>query len=272
MFLYLLAIVLLSNIFNCDAGDLHNLIYWTPHKTGSTSMRQWLHDITSLNGFPDFIGAGYYPYAKQMDWYDRSTRNGKLQNCTLISGHIYVRRLDERRKEGDLGRVVTTTRDVVDTFLSKYFHRTRSTFSEKIYSKGEQREDLLRYFDGLDPCETLRYYDGLEGCNLEHGNLLKRVERIVERIDCVVDTNDPQEDVHRLCVMMQVRRCATFGYEKSKGEGRYARIKEDREMRRAIESALKAASLLRQTLLKKKCRDLKTEQSTRWPFPGCASM
>ena len=89
-----------------------------------------------------------------------------------------------------------------------------STFSEKKYSEGRERENLIRYINGVDPCETLRHYDALEGYNLEDRRL-KHVERIVEGIDCIVHTNDPQKDVHRLSDMMQLRKCVEFDYRNS---------------------------------------------------------
>ena len=200
----------------------------------------------------------------------------KIANCTFVSGHINIIRMDKRRKEADLGRVVTTTRGVVDTYLSKYYHRTWTNFSEEVYHKSVDRRNLLWYFRGVDPCEVLRYYDGIPGCNLEHRSLLRRVKSIVALIDCAVDTDNAQEDVGRLCEVMGLENCMPFGRQNSKQKkgavDRYARVKKDELITEEIQRALGPAMLLRQRLLMKRCSKLKDEDSERWPNPKCQSM
>ena len=66
----------------------------------------------------------------------------------------------------------------------------------------------FHYFNDLDACSALRYYDGIDGCDLE--TLQGRIQRIASRIDCVVDTEDPDPDTQALCSIMRVKSCPNF--------------------------------------------------------------
>ena len=89
----------------------NNVIYWTPRKTGSSSMRAWLNKIISRTGIGMQVKDPYkFVYTSKRDWYDlaemRSFHNASnmtTPHCSVVYGHIralpYTERRDERKLE-----------------------------------------------------------------------------------------------------------------------------------------------------------------------------
>lgn len=196
----------------------HNLVYWTPHKTGSTSMHDWLLKVAHVLEVDIFI-TSKYPNKPYEDHHHRFARVG-LNSCAVLAGHIRVPSVTERDNGLALGAVITTIREPFALLMSKYFHRTRRILSKStlnMYRNPESQSSRrwFFYFNDLDRCEQLRYYDGKEGCEINvHGSstsdivvsqaIQKRVRAIADRIDCVVDTGDPAHDLESLCRQMEL--------------------------------------------------------------------
>lgn len=235
-------------------------------------MRQWLRDVGEAHQIPVSISDIYYPFSEFTDWHARAENDqGDLMSCTLLGGHIRIPPISERRDERQLGRVVTTTRNAFNTFASKYFHRMRRDMEDDIAIVGnENSRRLFFYFNDLDPCELLQYYDGVLGCPLH--TIESRIATIADRIDCVIDSDDPDEDISKLCEMMGVKKkCPPFPYKNSNGKERYRQLQESEHITVAMERVVKVGRKLREALMEKRCRFLDENDIVEggWPKQGC---
>lgn len=273
-----------------------NLIYWKPHKTGSTSLRSWLITVADTLQLP-LHKTDHYPNSDISDHYDRlrSLNTHKDGRCSIFAGHVRVPEVSSRvdeRDERSLGAVVTTTRNALNTLASKYFHRTGRDLSRpdlEWFKKTKSQQSRLWFFhwNDHDPCEVLRYYDGLNGCDLEQKSLEQRTLGIAKRIDCVVDTDDPDEDLWALCRVMGIEdreKCPEYPNRRAKD---YRTLYDDLfaipHIREVVKSSLRVTETLRDQFLKRRCRflqlgdvgegtlkeDVKLGAPPRWPYHGC---
>lgn len=250
-------------------------------------MRTWLLNISTVLQIP-LQTSKYYPNSKIQHHHDRLGKN-----CSIFAGHVRVPDISKRRDERELGSVVTTTRNSFNTLASKYFHRTSRTLNESELQEYKKRSSSLSrlwffYFNDNDACEVLRYYDGLERC--EDGNdLLKRVDNIAKRIDCVVDTDDPVPDLKILCRVIGVDNIDCPEYPNRRARARrdlYKDLYDIKHIRDVVQRSLRVTELLRIAFLKRRCRFLVTGNGLghgvlkqdvgagakpRWPVRGCVS-
>ena len=256
----------------------HNLVYWSPHKTGSTSMRIWLRRVSDAIEI-HYYTAGFYPYSPFSNWEDRAVP--PYTNCTILSGHIRSKPFSQRSiHEARLGAVITSTRDPYDTMASRYFHRTERKFTEEILSmtanrtKSSTSRRWFFYWQDLDACEQLRYYDAIQDCNYD--SLEQRIQDIANRIDCVVDTNDPQPDLDALCKAMNLHECPAF----LNGNNRvvsYQPIFDELHLTHAMERVVNVSIALRKALMPRRCRFLPSLSTPgmkppNFPFRGCGAV
>lgn len=262
-----------------------NLVYWTPHKTGSTSMRWWLKDVAREIG-AELIGMRFlYPYSRTMDHEQRANFLLDGTTCAFVMGHIrvpsFLKRFDERR----LGAVVTTTRATFPTLASKFFHRTDGELSVRAlrafaFIRSTRASTWFYHWHDSNPCEPLEYYDGLKDCRLDGGAVEERARGIAERIDCVVDTDDPEEDVRALCRQMGLSssNCPRYA-DRNVAQGRslYDDLYNISHVRQALGNNFYVTDVLRSQLMMKRCRFFasgnlsSTLGPARWPTVSCKS-
>lgn len=257
------------------------LVYWTPHKTGSTSMRFWLKSIRKLLSLPSTGSSKYYPFSNYTDHYSRLQQFPSL-NCGILMGHIRISKLELRHDELLLGTVITTTRSPENTLASKFFHRTPASLNslKPYYSNlSTLSRHWFFFWHDSDPCEPLQYYDGLRECSLHHSYLRNRITNIASRIDCVVDMDDPIADLQQICfsVGIHAQECPTFP-ERNVKEGRnyYEDLFQIPHIYRAAEENLNVSKMLWNHLMTRRCRFLSTGNLTlsqysppRWPSKNC---
>lgn len=265
----------------------HNLVYWTPHKTGSTSMRNWLKHVAETLQLHISITHKYpnKPFEDHRQRYDRL----KLKKCAFLAGHIRVRSVHLRNNELHLGAVITTIRDPFAMLMSKYFHRTRGRLTtgtlQHFADPGSHLSRLwFFYWNDVDPCEQLRYYDGEEGCELDQRDgvmtaIEKRARAIADRIDCVVDTDDPAHDLDSLCRQMSLgeSECPQMPVlNVKKGNTLYDKILTFPHIKAVMMRTANVTIALRNALMKRRCRFLDDGSLTtpgaeppQWPFKGC---
>lgn len=263
-----------------------HLLYWTPHKTGSMSMRTWLRTIARTLAVSVATGQRY-PNANLTDWHHlthRASRHRNVPSCGIVTGHLRVRSVHERVDERVLGAVITTFRHPLPALASKYFHRTREVLRMDQLSEWHDVDSLTSrlwflYWNDHDPCEQLRYYDGVDGCDF--ATLHTRVRGIAERVDCAVDMDDPRDDIDALCTAMQLPSCEDFPYvnqRKGTGSG-YDSIYEIPHVRRAVVRVERVSIMLRDALMERRCRFLGVGDKLavpgvgppQWPYPGCGN-
>lgn len=262
----------------------NSLVYWTPHKTGSTSMRAWLRSVVRLVGGQGAGNGIYYPYSNYSDHETRLKSSNLEPKCAFIMGHIRVPPFPIRHDELQLGAVVTTTRHPLNTLASKFFHRTAEKLTEDTFSAwnditSSKSRRWFFYWHDANPCEPLEYYDGLDHCDLNENNLMLRAKRIADRIDCVVDTDDPDEDLRALCGQMNVRdkKCPAYPERNTrKGRSLYDDFYDIPHLRSAVSKILNVTTILRNSLMEKRCRFLKIGNLTpsgyedpNWPSSNC---
>lgn len=265
----------------------HNLVYWTPHKTGSTSMRNWLANVAERLQI-DISITHKYPN-KPFEDYRQRYDHLKLKTCTFLAGHIRVRASHLRNNELRLGAVITTIRDPFALLMSKYFHRTRFILTngalQHFADPGSRLSRLwFFYWNDLDPCEQLRYYDGEQGCELDQRDgvmtaIEKRARAIAERIDCVVDTDDPAHDLDSLCRQMSLgeSECPQIPVlNVKKGNTLYDKMLTFPHIKAVMMRTANVTISLRSALMKRRCRFLDDGSLTtpgaeppQWPFKGC---
>lgn len=266
----------------------HNLVYWTPHKTGSTSMRYWLKSVADILELKLHIHHRY-PNNHYEDFHSRAKRMG-LESCDFLAGHIRITPQRSRENELKLGAVISTIRDPYALLASKYFHRTRKKMTTGNLKKYKDPKSQLSrlwffYWNDYDPCEQLRYYDGLYGCDLL--TLSTRIRKISERIDCIVDTDDSQPDLKSLCHVMGLPddQCPEMPNENI-GSHRtvfniFIRIP---HIRQVMQLTVNITTELRNAFLQKSCRHLNEQdhglrflktpgmEPPKWPYKGCAEV
>lgn len=261
-----------------------NLVYWTPHKTGSTSMRTWLKTVAAALG-ADVSGAViHYPYLKIGDHEERLQYVSNNVSCTLVMGHIRVPAFSERYDERRLGAVITTTRHAFNTLASKFFHRTDDSLTDDaLRSLATTRSARARrwfyYWHDSNACEALEYYDGVRDCRLDGDDVEDRARRIAERIDCAVDMDDAEEDADALCAQLGLLEgtCPRFPTRNTeRGESRYRQLYRLAHVTQVMQNNLYVADVLRRHLMAKRCRFLASGNLTsrefgapRWPSVAC---
>lgn len=257
-----------------------HLIYWTPHKTGSMSMRQWLRDISRQLHVALRPGQRY-PNANFTDWSELAGFIARRPGtCSVVTGHIRIRDSRLRPDERALGAVITTFRRPLDALASKYFHRTTVKLGRDISQWADINSLTARlwflYWNDHDPCEQLRYYDGQDGCDL--ATVPQRVADIARRIDCAIDMDDPGEDLSALCSVMKLPHCKEFPFVNSRSGGSaYDDIYSISHVRKAVERVARVSAILRDAFIERRCRFLKVEgklhtddaEPPKWPYPGC---
>lgn len=112
-----------------------------------------------------------------------------------------------------------------------------------------------------------------------------RAEAIAGRIDCVIDTDDAQLDADAICRLVQVKDCPQFDSKNVRVGLKvgYGPMLELPHIRLALERPVRVLQVLRDALLKRRCRLLTTRgkpfgtKSTmgdlppaKWPTVGCA--
>lgn len=262
-----------------------NLVYWTPHKTGSTSMRWWLKQIAKYQGLQCIGGDFYYPYSNFTDHVNRRQLLQTNKSCAIVMGHIRVLSVANREDELRLGAAITTTRDAFNTLASKYFHRTAEkltpeTFDAfKIFNSYSSRRWFFYWHDS-NPCEPLQYYDGLDHCNPnDEEDIELRSRRIADRIDCTVDMDDPSDDVKAICAKLMIPSisCPEFPERNTqKGRSLYDQFSDIPHIREILARNLHVTSILRRHLMTKRCRFLNIRNITppgyenpKWPSADC---
>lgn len=246
-------------------------------------MREWLLKVAhTLEA--DISITRKYPYKPHEDHHHRFARVG-LSTCAFLAGHIRVPSLRDRTNELKLGAVITTIREPYALLMSKYFHRTRLKLNQATLKKymnptSQPSRRWFFYFNDLDPCEQLRYYDGLEGCTITNSPALqKRVHAIADRIDCVVDTDDPGHDLLSLCSQMQMsdHECPKLLVENvNNGHSLYDTMLTLPHIKSVMSRAVNVTVLLREAFLRRRCRFLENGSLTtpgaeppQWPFKRC---
>lgn len=208
-------------------------------------------------------------------------RHPRGRNCSIIAGHIRMKNVADRRHEGELGAVLTTTRDTKDTLVSRYFHTRMKNISaelEDLKDPDNERSFIwFFHFNDYDPCEPFRYYDGIEGCDLT--SLKERAAAIANRIDCVVDTDDPEKDYAALCKLMRLprSRCPETPTKNVRAAKEYADLFQYRHLTEIMERVSRVYDVLRDALLERRCRFLVDGtgrtmpgfEEPRWPGAGC---
>lgn len=176
-----------------------------------------------------------------------------------------------------MGSVITTTRDAQRTLASKYFHRTKRSLRADVQSLANEKSSAARlwffHWHDYDPCEQLRYYDGIPGCNL--ADIPSRAADIAARMDCVVDTDDPEPDLKVLCAEMRIEECPPFPRKNVKGDG-YEMLFDAEHVGEALRRVLWVTKLLRKELRGRLCRDfdgvgIKGFGRARFPYKGCGN-
>lgn len=268
-----------------EAREGFNLVYWTPHKTGSTSMRLWLKSVADKLELK--VGISHkYPNKLHEDHHARARRMGLLRQCGFMAGHIRVTPVHSRHNELLLGAVVSTIREPYKLLASKYFHRTKGKLNKKALKslKDPSSKPARRwffYFNDLDPCEQLRYYDGLYGCNYE--TLGPRIQAIADRIDCVIDTDDHNADLGAICARVGLNEtdgdCPKWTVANRKRELKYYRkLLKVPHIVKVMERSVAVTAQLRNSFMKRRCRflddpevNLRTPgmEPPNWPFKGC---
>lgn len=242
-------------------------------------MRVWLKEVSQQLG-SKFTAGGYYPNRRFEDHHARARRMG---NCSLITGHIRVPSVSKRRNELELGAVVTSVRDPYKLLASKFFHRTRNSLKEsdlELYRDQSSKESRIWFFhwNDYDPCEQLRYYDGEDGCDMS--GLPRRIKAIVNRIDCVVDIDDPIPDIKALCNVMKLddSTCPSFPQANQQSHrSLYDDLLAIEHVRRVVERVARVTQMMRDQLLNRRCRFLGTPNlpslprmhPPQWPYLGC---
>lgn len=245
--------------------NYNNLVYWTPQKTGSSSFRAWLVDVSTSTHIPVKLTQKKYPYSNLTDWYFRSHLSEDESNisdepcmCSILAGHIRSIPDDKRIHEGTLGAVITTTRDSKNLFASKFFHRLDLRIQNELpqlkIPSSIASKRWFYYFDSLDPCEQLRYYDGHHGCDLV--TISERIQRIVNRIDCTINTDDPDPDIKSLCQLMRLKKCPQYPKKYVRGVDFYGKLYESKHILPVMDRTMNVTNLFRKALLKKGCRNL----------------
>lgn len=262
-----------------------NLVYWKPHKTRSSSMRAWMNIVSEKVG-TEMIGLDvYYPYSPFIDHERRANFLRDGVSCAFVTGHIRIPRFSERFDERRMGAVVTTTRDALNTLASKFFHRTDGVLSPRaLRSLRTVRSTPARrwfyYWHDSNPCEPLEYYDGLKDCRLDGGDVEKRAREIADRMDCVVDTDDPDDDIRALCSQMGVskKECPGFPERKvAKGRSLYDDLYDISHVKQVLKNNFYVTDVLRKQLMPRRCRFLASGNLTsslgpaRWPTVSCLS-
>lgn len=261
-----------------------NLVYWTPHKTGSTSMRWWLKLVAQKLGIRDVGGSIYYPFSNISDHELRLNLFSPNRTCNIVMGHIRAPPIAQRHDERKLGAVITTTRLAFNTLASKYFHRTAEKLtpttlkSFQVIGNQVSRRWFLYWHDS-NPCEPLQYYDGLDDCILDEPHIAYRVRQIVNRIDCSVDMDDPDLDIQAICQQLQIsaNNCPEFP-ERNTREGRslYDDLHDLPHIRKSLDNNMYVTNMLRKSLMMKRCRFLHYGNLTPpgyekpvWPSATC---
>lgn len=268
------------------ARDGSNLVYWTPHKTGSTSMRSWIRKVAATVG-ANMTGKGvYYPYSDFLDHAERLSASQNGAGCAFVIGHIRVPPFSERHDERKLGAVITTTRRSFNTLASKFFHRTADRLTEKSLkdfksSSSRASRRWFFYWHDSNACEPLQYYDGLDRCELNDAALTERARSIADRIDCTVDMDDPDPDVAVLCEQLRVSNndCPRFPERNTKpGRSLYDSLYDFPHIKAIIADNVRVTDVLRDQLMMKRCRFFPNGNLTsggydapRWPSLGCSS-
>lgn len=264
----------------------HNILYWKPHKTGSTSTKIWLSQLANeSNLIYNFFSPKRYVYQEPTDLATRAENF----NCTIIVGHILTRPVNIRRNEARFGVVLTTTRNVYNYLCSKYFHTTEAKFRFAIRElNSTTSESSRRWWSSwliYDPCETYRYYDGLDGCDTDQDALRARAEAIASRIDCVIDIEDPQADADAICKVMGVRDCPRFGAVNLRVdvESGYSKLLNIPHVKKLLDRPARVIQILRDALMKRRCRFMTASGAfdssstignlppARWPTVSCQS-
>lgn len=235
----------------------HNILYWKPHKTGSTSAKLWMDALAAAANLRlKFFAPRAYLFQAPTDL---ATRAGDA-NCTIFLGHILTRDVHSRTHEASRGAVITTTRDAYNYLCSKYFHTSEGSYNTHI--EGLEHRDTIearlwwsRWLI-YDRCETYRYYDGLQGCPAEPAALHARAEAIAERIDCVIDTEDPQPDADAICKVIGLEHCPEFGSSNTRisPEVGYEKLLDIKHIKKALDGPAAVIQILRDALLKRRCR------------------
>lgn len=258
----------------------YHVVYWTPHKTGSTSMRTWLRSVAIQLRVTVRQGP-HYPNAPLIAWPQLAGYVARhTDTCSIATGHIHVQDADVRDDERKLGAVITTFRNPVEQLASKYFHRTNAQLAGDLREWRDPRSRPARfwffYWNDHDPCEQLRYYDGQPGCHLPE--LRSRIARLAQRIDCAVDMDDPTADLDALCHAMHLDRCPPFPFTNARpGTSTYDELLAIPHVRAVMQRVLNVSDLLRHALLQRRCRFLHVPhaisfgafQKPQWPYPGC---
>lgn len=271
----------------------NNLVYWTPQRTGSSSIRAWLWAVAAVLRIDTAASFSFMNNTDEDDHRMRHTRLG-VPRCSFLTGHINARNVNERDNELKLGAVITTIRDPAALLTSRYFYRGGNRFSKKAldgYSDSKSRVSRLWFFywNDRDPCEQLRYYDGLPGCAMKSiTGLQRRARSIAERIDCVIDTDNPRKDLAALCRRMTLddEECPTYRRRRRRRKGdreeMYEKLLNFSHIREAVSRHLMVASMLRDELAKRKCRfldddseiELRTPRADapQWPTKMCSNV
>lgn len=259
-------------------------------------MRLWLRRVANDMNIT-FAGAGLYPYSKITDWNTRAqgvyrstlsrTPGFKPKElCFIIGGHIRIKPVTDRPHEALLGAVITTTRFAYDTLASKYFHRTDRLYlddKEKLKNpKSKESRLWFLHWQDYDPCEQLRYYDNIDTCDSSRDQIASRVKQIADRIDCVVDTDDPQPDLDSLCRRMKLTVCPKYPSSNRAGskDSGYKEIFAKSHIKGSLARIVWVTQLLRSALMKKRCRLWKGDKgghivgakgmaAARFPFTNC---
>lgn len=237
-----------------------NIIFWSQEKTASSSTKWWFVKLGSLADLSaSFYGAPKYFYSKPTD---HATRIGS-RACSILGGHINVRDIHSRPHEAAFGVIISNTRNAEDLLCSKYFHVSERNYVDMLPELMNQSStasyNFWSRFRSYDPCELYRYYDGLLGCDVDEQQLSARAKAIADRLDCVIDADDPQRDADSICVMLGVKDCPEFpavNYRSRRQEGAYASLLQLPHIQAAMNYSVRVVRILHATLMTRRCRFL----------------
>lgn len=256
----------------------HNLLYWKPHKTASTSARFFLQALAArANLSYVFTPSSHYRFLPPAGLAARAAG----RNCSVLVGHARAPPVTARAHEAGAGAVLTTTRAPRAYLVSRYFYAAETTFTRahgRLRDPGSAKSRLWwTRWETYDVCEAFRYYDGARGCDERAGALRARAGAIAGRVDCAIDAEDAQADAEAVCRAVGVRECPRFGARnvKEKPGGGYEGLLEVRHVRVSLRRAERALGFLREALMERRCRFLKGGRGTMgdlppapWPVAG----
>lgn len=235
-------------------GNFSSIWYWTPHKTSSSSLRGFLKRVAPQIDYDLYNVRETYVYG--MKDCLKSTLSGTPRRIYI--GHCHIKNTNGGIHAPMIPMdtlSLSSIRNPFDVMTSKYFHRTAEELVDpKVFADIRSPESRYWYFQWHDynRCEPLEYYDGDMNCDLN--NLEERIEKISEVVDCVIDADDADPDLHAICEKFKVPRCPRQIQANVHGAPLYSEIHQYWHIREILANASGPTMMLYNRLKEKRCR------------------